>query len=129
MREAYRLDIKNAKYREDYFMTRVEAEARERIPEEHLNCDEAIQNESDFRKNRTRRVEELQKRLQGYMREAQLMNLPDEWAFVEDPPPPIGIADPKELHGERGPYELGNTEFRELPSPREAVKQAIIVYR
>jgi S-adenosylmethionine:diacylglycerol 3-amino-3-carboxypropyl transferase len=111
MREAYRLDIANTKYRDDYFMTRVVAGKLDQNSEELLQEYCAFHDEYEFRRDKARRVEELWGRHLGILREAQLQNLPREWSYSEAPPQPIPIVGPGELPVEKRTFELESTEL------------------
>lgn len=109
MREAYHLDVRNAKYRDDYFMARVEAEEQERrdrdseqrrrgeqpqkqqdrrqselLPEDIRDRLIAAENETEFLRNKPQHVEALQNRLKVMMTEAERLGLLKEWSFAEE---------------------------------------------
>lgn len=111
MREAYRLDIANTKYRDDYYMTRVVAGKLDQNSEELLQEHGAFHDEYEFRRDKARRVEELWERHLEILREAQLQNLPREWSYIEAPPQPIPIVGPGELPVEKRTFELESTEI------------------
>ncbi|KAH7087346.1 hypothetical protein FB567DRAFT_628322 [Paraphoma chrysanthemicola] len=106
MTEAYRLDLENPIYKEDYFMARVAAEPFTPSAEDLIQCDTVIRHEHEFRNNKARWTEELEKRQKVLIARAHRQNPPLEWAYIEAPPQPIGGDGPSELPEFSGPYEL-----------------------
>jgi hypothetical protein len=114
MTEAYRLDLENTIYKEDYFMARVAAEPFTPSAEDWMQHDTVVRHEHEFRNYKAWWTEESKKRLKSLIAQAQQQNLPLEWSYIEAPPQPIGNDEPIELPHWTGPHELESANSRNM---------------
>ena len=128
MTEAYRLDLENTIYKEDYFMARVAAEPFTPSAEDWMQHDTVVCHEHEFRNNKARWTEASKKRQKRLIAQAQQQNLPLEWSYIEAPPQPIGDDEPIELPHWTGPHELESVNSRNMWISRKSANSRNPIY-
>lgn len=115
LREAYHLDYANTDYRDDYYMALAAARKHDPIPEDQLtrfDSHNVFRNEYVFMRDKIGNIDMLEQRQSDMFRDAQLQQLPHEWAYIDITPSAI------ELSGDEA--SVGTQTF-ELPHRRDTL--------